>query len=100
MIKFIIVEKMPQSRWLFRSRSVAVACPMEQEVEGKRLAQVINSRPTLVIHLSSEDSPPKVSVKKTKTNKKEIKKTCRLRINCSNTETYKGHFYIPAVTKV
>lgn len=41
MIKFIIVEKMPQGRWLFRSRSVAVACPMEQEVEGKKLAQVI-----------------------------------------------------------
>ena len=76
MIKSIIVEKMPQSRWLFRSRSVAVACPMEQEVEGKRLAHVINSRPTLVIHLSSEDSPPKVSVKKQKqTNKqKKLKK--------------------------
>lgn len=40
-IKSIIVEKMPLSRWLFRSRRLAVACPMEQEVEGKRLAQVI-----------------------------------------------------------
>lgn len=40
-IKSITVEKMPQSRGLFRSRSVTVACPMEQEVEGKRLAQVI-----------------------------------------------------------